>query len=124
MCGRNGEYISGECPVLPCLPRLALPAQLQRMNRASHLARMGGAGEDGALGAPLSSAYVRGVQSMGVAAVVKHWILNSQVCMWHVHVTCDMCMWHVHVKHWILNSQVSALTTAHILYPRLQLSLS
>ena len=35
-------------------------------------------GEDGALGGPLAAAYVRGVQSEGVAAVVKHWVLNSQ----------------------------------------------
>jgi len=35
-------------------------------------------GEDGALGAPLAAAYVEGVQSEGVAAVVKHFALNSQ----------------------------------------------
>ena len=35
-------------------------------------------GEDGALGAPLADGYVRGVQGEGVAAVVKHFVLNSQ----------------------------------------------
>ena len=35
-------------------------------------------GEDPHLGAPLADAYVRGVQSMGVAATVKHFVLNSQ----------------------------------------------
>ena len=35
-------------------------------------------GEDGALGAPLAAAYVRGVQSQGVACVVKHFVLNQQ----------------------------------------------
>ena len=35
-------------------------------------------GEDGALGAPLAAAYVEGVQGEGVAAVVKHFALNSQ----------------------------------------------
>ena len=36
-------------------------------------------GEDPALGARLVGEYVRGVQSRGVAAVVKHFVLNSQV---------------------------------------------
>ena len=35
-------------------------------------------GEDGHLGAPLAAAYVRGVQMMGVAATVKHFVLNNQ----------------------------------------------
>ena len=34
-------------------------------------------GEDGALGGPLSAAFVRGVQSEGVAAVVKHWVSHK-----------------------------------------------
>ena len=37
------------------------------------------AGEEPTLGAVLTAAYVRGVQSERVAAVVKHFILNSQV---------------------------------------------
>lgn len=36
-------------------------------------------GEDAQLGAPLTAAYVRGMQAVGVACTVKHWILNSQV---------------------------------------------
>lgn len=35
-------------------------------------------GEDPALGAALTAAYVRGVQSAGVAATAKHFVLNSQ----------------------------------------------
>ena len=35
-------------------------------------------GEDPALGAPLTTAFIHAVQSMGVAAVVKHFVLNSQ----------------------------------------------
>ena len=35
-------------------------------------------GEDPNLGAPLAAAYVQGVQSSGVAATVKHFVLNSQ----------------------------------------------
>merc|ERR1719191_700889 len=35
-------------------------------------------GEDPYLGAKLAEAYVRGLQSKGVFAVVKHWIFNSQ----------------------------------------------
>ena len=35
-------------------------------------------GEDPFLGARLAERYVRGVQSEGVAAVVKHFVLNSQ----------------------------------------------
>lgn len=35
-------------------------------------------GEDPTLGSALTAEYVRGVQSQGVAAVVKHFILNSQ----------------------------------------------
>jgi beta-glucosidase len=35
-------------------------------------------GEDGFLGAPLAGAYVKGVQSQGVAAVIKHFLGNMQ----------------------------------------------
>lgn len=35
-------------------------------------------GEDPFLGARLTEAYVQGVQSRGVASVVKHWIFNNQ----------------------------------------------
>ena len=35
-------------------------------------------GEDPNLGSPLAAAYVRGAQSMGVACIVKHFLLNSQ----------------------------------------------
>jgi len=36
------------------------------------------AGDDPYLGSKLSKAYVRGVQSQGVLAVMKHWVFNSQ----------------------------------------------
>jgi len=36
------------------------------------------AGDDPFLGAMLTKAYVRGVQSQGVLAIVKHWVFNSQ----------------------------------------------
>lgn len=35
-------------------------------------------GEDPYLGAVLATAYVKGVQSQGVLAVVKHWVMNEQ----------------------------------------------
>ncbi len=35
-------------------------------------------GDDPYLGSELTRAYVRGVQSQGVLAVVKHWVFNSQ----------------------------------------------
>ena len=35
-------------------------------------------GEEPSLGAALAAAYVRGVQSVGVAAVPKHFVLNQQ----------------------------------------------
>ena len=35
-------------------------------------------GEEPALGAKLAPEYVRGVQAEGVAACVKHFVLNSQ----------------------------------------------
>lgn len=35
-------------------------------------------GDDPYLGSQLTRAYVRGVQSQGVLAVVKHWVFNSQ----------------------------------------------
>ena len=48
-----------------------------------HVARNGRnaeylSGEDPALGAALATAYVQGVQSAGVAATAKHFVLNSQ----------------------------------------------
>jgi beta-glucosidase len=39
-------------------------------------------GEEPSLGAVMTGAYVRGVQSQHVAAVVKHFALNSQVSCW------------------------------------------
>jgi beta-glucosidase len=35
-------------------------------------------GEDGHLGGPLAAGYIRGVQSQGVAAVIKHFVGNVQ----------------------------------------------
>ena len=55
-------------------------------------------GEDPALGAPMADAYVRGVQSAGVAAVVKHFVLNGQETNrgWESSDVSDRVLWEVY----------------------------
>ena len=82
--GRHAEYISGEDPMLGAPPP-------PPPHESPHPLPAFGAGEDPMLGAPLAAAYVSGVQSVGVAAVAKHYALNQQVrerCTTaHVHAT-------------------------------------
>jgi len=60
------------------IPKCASVSRVARNGRnAEYLS-----GEEPSLGAKLTAAYVEGVQSNKVAAVVKHFALNSQVSIY------------------------------------------
>jgi len=83
-----GEVLGQECLASN---RLVLLAPGLNMMRSPLGARhFEYAGEDPYLAGFMVSSYIKGVQSQGVAACPKHWILNDQeVCRGTIDVQCD-----------------------------------
>ena len=67
-------------PLLPASRLTQILGPSVNVHRVAHNGRNGEylSGEEPGLGAKLTPQYVRGVQAEGVAAVVKHFVLNSQ----------------------------------------------
>lgn len=59
-------------------------------------------GEEPLLGAVHAPAYVRGMQSQGVAATAKHWILNTQETNRHDvdNIADERVRWEMHYPAW------------------------
>eukprot|EP00971_Amphidinium_carterae_P167230 3313543-Amphidinium_carterae.1 len=95
------------CPLLPvCFPwssRCGLIQQIQNLkaadphqetslpSNAQESNSVHAAAQDPYLGAALTAPYVRGVQSEGVLAVVKHFVANNQDAAYSGRTICVVC---------------------------------